>query len=94
MNERLDQEIALNELAGLLDLSRFHFDTAFRQATGQTPHEWLTARRIARAQQMLRDPAIRITDIALAVGYHTPSSFAANFRRLTGMTPTDFRRKL
>ena len=43
MAEHLDREISLDELAGLAGLSRFHFCTAFRLATGQTPHHWLTA---------------------------------------------------
>jgi AraC family transcriptional regulator len=94
MRDRLDRNISLGELAGLLDLSRFHFCTAFRLATGQTPHEWLTARRIDHARELLRNPDLRVTDIALAVGYGTPSAFTASFRKATGMTPTDFRRRL
>jgi AraC family transcriptional regulator len=94
MEERLDQEISLNELAGLLNLSRFHFCTAFRLATGQTPYDWLIARRIERARKLLGSPELRVTDIALAVGYSTPSAFSASFRKLTGMTPSDFRREL
>jgi AraC family transcriptional regulator len=94
MRDRLDQEITLDELAGVLKLSRFHFCTAFRLATGQTPHEWLTARRIERARELLGNPSLRITDIALAVGYGTPSAFTASFRRSLGVTPTDYRRSL
>ena len=94
MRDRLDQDIRLDDLAGLLDLSRFHFCTAFRLATGQTPHDWLTALRIERARELLGDPALRITDIALAVGYSTPSAFSASFRRVIGLTPSDFRRGL
>jgi AraC family transcriptional regulator len=94
MRERLDQDITLTELANLLNLSRFHFCTAFRLATGQTPHDWLRDRRIERAQELLCSPSLRITEIALAVGYSTPSAFAASFRKVTGMTPSDFRRAL
>jgi len=94
MRERLEQEIGLNELAALVNLSRFHFCTAFRMATGRTPHEWLTHQRIARARELLADPALRITDIALSVGYETPSAFAASFRKVAGVTPTEFRRRL
>jgi AraC family transcriptional regulator len=94
MQDQLDRDIGLNELAGLVNLSRFHFCTAFRLATGQTPHEWLTARRIERARELLDNPTLRVTDIALAVGYSTPSAFAASFRKVTGMTPTDFRRNM
>jgi AraC family transcriptional regulator len=94
MRSMLDQEIGLNELAALVNLSRYHFCTAFRLATGRTPHEWLTCLRICRAKELLIDPALRVTDIALSVGYQTPSSFAASFRKAVGVTPTEFRRRL
>ncbi len=94
MRDHLGAPIGLDDLAGLIGLSRFHFCTAFRQATGSTPHEWLVRLRMERAQQLLADPALPITHIALAVGYETPSSFAASFRKVTGTTPTAYRRGL
>jgi AraC family transcriptional regulator len=94
MREHLEREIGLDELAGLVNLSRFHFCTAFRLATGRTPHGWLTAQRIARARQLLQVPEMRVTEVGLAVGYATPSAFATSFRRLVGVTPTEFRRAL
>lgn len=71
MQENLAENIQLQELADVVDLSRFHFCTAFRMATGYTPHEWLTRRRIAYAKELLKDRMLRITDIALVVGYET-----------------------
>lgn len=94
MGERLDQEICLQELARLINLSRFHFCTAFRLATGQTPREWLIARRIERACALLAQPSLSITKVGLAVGYATPSAFAASFHKRMGMTPSEFRRAL
>jgi AraC family transcriptional regulator len=94
MQEFLDKEFSLDELARLVNLSRFHFCTAFRLATGQTPHEWLTALRITRSRELLANLEIPITSIALAVGYQTPSSFSSSFRKVTGMTPSAFRRSL
>lgn len=94
MSERLDQEVSLGELAGLINLSRFHFCTAFRLATGQTPREWLIARRIERACKLLAHPAMSITRVGLAVGYATPSAFAASFHKRMGVTPSEFRRAL
>jgi AraC family transcriptional regulator len=94
MSERLGAPIGLDDLAAVAGLSRFHFCTAFRQATGSTPHEWLVRLRIERARKLLGDPALSITEIALAVGYETPSSFAAAFRKVTGVTPTHFRHSL
>jgi AraC family transcriptional regulator len=94
MRSMMEQEVGLDELAALVGLSRFHFCTAFRLATGRTPHQWLTGLRIARAKEMLTDPLLSVTEIGLCVGYQTPSSFAASFRRLVGSTPSEFRRQL
>ena len=94
MAENLDQDISLDELAALASLSRFHFCTAFRLATGQTPHNWLTAMRIQQARRLLAEGDLPIIHVALAVGYQTPSAFAATFRNATGVTPSAFRRAL
>ncbi len=91
MHEHLDEPIGLDELAALVGLSRFHFCTAFRQATGKTPHQYLVTTRIERARQLLSYAEMPITEIALAVGYETPSSFAATFRKITGMSPSSYR---
>jgi AraC family transcriptional regulator len=94
MRDNLAKNIKLQELADVVSLSRFHFCTAFRIATGHTPHAWLTRQRIAYAKRLLQDPTLRITDIALVIGYETPSSFSANFRKVAGLTPSEFRRRL
>lgn len=94
MREHLDEEIGLEELASILGITRFHFCTAFRRGSGYTPHEWLVIQRMNRARELLADPTMRITDVALVVGYGTPSSFAAAFRKATGLTPTEFRQRL
>lgn len=94
MRENLEQHIGLNELATLVGLSRFHFCTAFRQSTGQTPHAWLTAQRMRRARELLANSGLSVTEVALAVGYETPSAFTAAFRTIVGVTPSVFRRAL
>ncbi|WP_324763725.1 AraC family transcriptional regulator (plasmid) [Sinorhizobium meliloti] len=94
MRENIAEDIRLQELAALVNLSRFHFCTAFRVATGQTPYGWLTRQRIAYAKSLLRDRSLRISDVALVVGYETQSAFAASFRKAVGISPTEFRRRL
>jgi len=91
MIEHLDEAVGLQQLAELLHISRFHFCTAFRNATGFTPHQWLVRIRMERACQLLSKSAMTITEIALAVGYQTPSSFTQAFRTSVGTTPTAFR---
>ena len=94
MRENLEHEITLDDMAGLLSISRFHFATAFKQATGMTPHEALIAQRMEAAKSLLANKALDITQIALSVGYGTPSSFTAAFRKSNGVTPTVFRQAL
>jgi AraC family transcriptional regulator len=94
MLERASEPLTLDELAGVIHLSRFHFCTAFRLATGKTPHEWLVIQRIDMAKKLLEDRVLNITEVGLAVGYGTPSAFTAAFRKIVGCTPTDFRRRL
>jgi AraC family transcriptional regulator len=94
MLERLENPVALEELATLVGLSRYHFCTAFGLAMGRTPHAWLTEQRMTRARRLLSNPDMSISEIAVAVGYATPSAFSAGFRRIVGMTPSAFRRAL
>lgn len=94
MRAHIDEPIGLDALAALVNLSRFHFCGAFRQATGHTPHAWLVSLRIEQARKLLAHPELAVTEIALAVGYETPSSFAAAFRKVTGTTPSAFRRAI
>lgn len=91
MRKHLDLPISLEDLAAQIGLSRFHFCTAFRLATGQTPHEYLRELRIETAAKLLLESRHSIAEIALAVGYETPSSFTARFGRQMGVTPTEFR---
>ena len=90
---RLGSPLTLDDLASHVGLSRYHFCTAFKRATGTSPNEWLTIKRIDRAAVMLVRSDASVADIALSVGYGTPSAFSACFRRVMGMTPTAYRRQ-
>ena len=91
MMVHVDEAVALQQLADLLGLSRFHFCTAFRKATGFTPHQWLVRIRMERARELLADGRLSVTDVALAVGYQTPSSFTHAFHAAVGVTPSAYR---
>jgi AraC family transcriptional regulator len=78
----------------LLDLSRFYFCRAFRKTTGRTPHQWLLNLRLARARRLLAETSLSVTDVALTVGYQTPSAFTHAFRSCFGLTPRELRRRL
>jgi AraC family transcriptional regulator len=88
-----DTDVSLAALASDAGISRFHFCRAFKESTGLSPHTWLRQHRLEQAKAMLRDPSMPIVSIAAELGYGSQTAFAAAFRRLTGETPTDWRRR-
>ena len=94
VREHLDEDISVEALAALVDLSPFHFSRVFKQATGMTPLQFVTRERITLAQQFIRETSRSLIEIGLEVGYTSPSYFAQVFRRVVGVTPTEFRRGL
>jgi AraC family transcriptional regulator len=88
---RLDSRITVQDLADLAQLSTAHFTRAFRQATGEAPHHFILSRRIARVRQLLRDPALDLTTVAIRAGFSSHAHMTSVFRRLTGVAPTAYR---
>jgi AraC family transcriptional regulator len=89
-----DADVSLAALAMDAGLSRFHFCRAFKESTGLSPHAWLRQHRLEQAKNMLRDTDASVVSIAAALGYSSQTAFAAAFRKLTGETPSDWRRRL
>jgi AraC family transcriptional regulator len=87
VESRLDGDLSLGELAGLLGMDVFGFSRAFKAATGCSPHRYVVEARIARAKSLLRDGTLSISEVAMRTGFATPSHFSSTFRRLTGNTP-------
>lgn len=94
MREHLAEEVPVERLAGLVELSPFHFSRVFKESTGMSPLQFVVRERITRAQQLIRETSRSLIEIALDVGYTSPSHFAQVFRRVVGVTPTEFRSTL
>ena len=88
-----DADVSLAALASEAGLSRFHFCRAFKESTGLTPHAWLRQYRLEQAMNMLRDTDASVVSVAAELGYSTQTAFAAAFRKLTGETPSDWRKR-
>ena len=89
-----DADVSLAALASDAGLSRFHFCRAFKESTGLSPHAWLRQHRLEQAMNMLRDTDDSVVSVAAALGYASQTAFAAAFRKLTGETPSDWRRRM
>jgi len=90
----LDDQLSLQSLAQESGYSRVHFVRMFRAATGRSPHNYLLNLRIERARELLSNPGLSLTDIALACGFSSHSHFTRVFRQFLGVTPSEYRRCL
>lgn len=80
------------ELAALVGFSEFHFNVAFRNSLGTSPHEFLIRRRIERAQQLMLSSAMSLCDIAAECGLADQAHLSRLFRRIVGETPAAWRK--
>jgi AraC family transcriptional regulator len=87
----LAQELSVTELAAVAQTSPAYFARLFRQATGQTPHQYVIRCRIERAKRLLRETEWPIIEISQHVGFTDQSYFTAVFRRHVTTTPNAYR---
>jgi AraC family transcriptional regulator len=91
IEDHLDEDISLSDLAALLGISQFHFSRLFKQSIGLTPYQYLLQQRIERAKQLLKHTNQSIIDIAFLCGFNSHSHLTKQFRQITGVTPRNYR---
>lgn len=91
MHASLDSPISLAEIAAHALLSPYHFLRAFKRVFGQTPHAYLTQKRLERACFLLSRTTIPVTEICFSVGFESLGSFSTLFRKQIGLTPRAYR---
>lgn len=90
----LDEAVPVPELADLAHLDRAHFTRSFTEAVGLPPGKYVTSRRIAFAQQLLREsPGATLERIARQTGFADAFHFSRVFRRVAGISPSEYRRQ-
>jgi AraC family transcriptional regulator len=88
----LDAGPSLAQLAAVARLSPYHFARQFKAATGLPPHQYVIARRVERAKQLLRaGTGLSLAEVAAHAGFSDQSKLSHHFKRLVGVTPGQFR---
>lgn len=92
IDENCCLEVTLEDLSRLLGITQRHFCRLFRQNTGQTPFEYITQKRIQKAKELLAaNRNTKISEIALNTGFFSTSYFCRTFKRIEGITPSQFK---
>lgn len=85
--------ITLNDIASEAAFSKFHFIRLFKKVYGKTPHQYLIAVRVEKAKQFLKT-GLPISEVCFSVGFDSTGSFTTLFKKFTGLTPSNFQKKL
>ncbi|NEE03561.1 helix-turn-helix transcriptional regulator [Phytoactinopolyspora halotolerans] len=91
VDDRLADQLTVDDLAREASLSVFHFARAFKRTTAMAPHEFVTMRRMERAKSLLIRTRESVPNVAYAVGYSNVSHFRRLLRRYTGFAPSGLR---
>ena len=92
IDENISRDITMDEAAANIAISYNYFSRRFKELTGYSFPEYVNRRRIELSKAYLRDPSLKIADIAYMIGYHSPSTFSRAFKKYEDCYPTDYRR--
>lgn len=90
--EKVKGNVSIPEIARECNMSASYFLRAFRETTGQTPHQWLMAQRVQRAREFLRDTELPLAEVAVACNFYDQSHFSRVFSQAVGTSPGNWRR--
>jgi AraC family transcriptional regulator len=93
IEENLDNDLRLEAMAAQVEVSPLYLPRAFKAAVGQSPHQYVLARRIERAKELLRNTQTPIADVAFASGFSSQSHLSNWFLKMVGVSPATYRRQ-
>ncbi|MHB1391480.1 MAG: response regulator transcription factor [Clostridia bacterium] len=89
--ENFNKDISMDDAAKETNLSYHYFSKFFKDSTGKSFVEYLTELRVAKSRELLRETNDSIKEICYKIGYSDPNYYCKIFKRVTGMTPTEYR---
>ena len=93
IQKNYQQQITIEELSSMCNMSQGHFCRLFKQYTLKTPVQYINNIRLSRAMELLIDGDRKVLDVALDTGFNSLSYFIGVFKEGMGITPTRFRRE-
>lgn len=90
---RLYSTVTVDELAGILNYNKSYLFRQFKASTGQTIMAYFTAMKLEEAKRLLRENDLTVAEISAHLSFDTPNYFSKTFRRVTGLSPTEYRGK-
>lgn len=87
------QELSLAAIGRAAWLSPYHLLRLFKEAFGETPHQYMTRKRLRHARRLLKDTDLPVSEVCYRSGYQSLGSFSHRFKRHFGASPTEFRCK-
>lgn len=94
INQHYQENLTLEEIAGISGFSKFHFTRVFKQYMNQTFYEYLNSKRVQRAKELLYSKELSITDVAMNSGFSSLSAFNRTFKSANNCSPSEFRNKV
>lgn len=93
IESNLTERISVDDLASKFAIGRRHFDRRFKKATNNTPAEYIQRVKIEAAKKWLENSHKNVNEVMYEVGYNDTKSFRTVFRKITGLSPIDYRNK-
>lgn len=92
INEHFAEDISLETLAQITNLSLYHFTRIFTKETGFTPHQYIILTRLTAAKYLLKSSEASVKDISFSVGFHSETNFCTTFKKWEQITPSQYRK--
>ncbi len=94
IENNLSEKISLETLAAQANVSKYHFCRLFAHHMGMTPLQFAIFFRIEKSKELIRRGDQTVSEIAVQVGFNDLGTFLRQFRKITGVTPTDYRKSV
>ena len=87
-------DISLDDISRRINISSYYFSKLFKEETGVNFIEYLTDLRMEKSKELLASPNMSIKDICVSVGYQDPNYFSRIFKKINGVTPSEYREQI